>query len=135
MHAVIEYAIEWYRTRVLSIARGEGTIAERLAAMLERQFQLVQLNDGGGCFFANMTLETGDGPFAEGLTHFHREWNATVTTLLVEKFPAEEAEERAYRLFVDYEGSVMLFKLYKDTSHLTRFVSRAIAGLETPLNF
>lgn len=134
MHAVIEFGAEWYRTRVLSIAKDEGTIAERLEAMLERQFQLVQLNDGGGCFFANMILETGGGVFAEGLSRFHTDWNAAVTTLLAEQFSAAEAVERAYRIFVDYEGSVMLFKLYGDTSHLKRFISRTISGLDTPLN-
>jgi TetR/AcrR family transcriptional repressor of nem operon len=134
MHAVIEFGSEWYRTRVLSIAKGEGTIAERLAAMLERQFQLVQLNDGGGCFFANMILETGGGVFAEGLSRFHTDWSTAVTSLLTERFPAAEAGERAYRIFVDYEGSVMLFKLYGDTSHLTRFISRTIAGLDTSIN-
>lgn len=134
MHAVIDYAAEWYRTRVLSLAQGEGSVAERLEAMLRRQFDLVQLNDGGGCFFANMILETGGGVFADGLSRFHTDWNAAVTTLLAERFSAAEAGERAYRIFVDYEGSVMLFKLYGDTSHLERLITRSVSGLKTPLN-
>jgi TetR/AcrR family transcriptional repressor of nem operon len=134
MLAVIEYASEWYRTRVLSIAKGEGEVGERLETMLRRQFELVQLNDGGGCFFANMILETGGGVFAKGLSRFHTDWSAAITDLLSERFTPAEAEERAYRIFVDYEGSVMLFKLYGDTSHLERLISRSVSGLDIPLN-
>ena len=134
MHAVIHFAAEWYRSRVLSLADGEGTVAERLEAVLRKQFQLVQLNNGGGCFFANMILETGGGVFTEGLSRFHTEWIAAITALLSERFPAAEAAERAYRIFVDYEGSVMLYKLYEAPDHLERFIARAVGGLNNPLN-
>lgn len=136
MRAVLDFAHGYYEQRVLSVVDGAGTMAARLRRIMEKQFDLVQLNDGGGCFFANMILEKGeDGAFAEGLQRFHQLWQAAVERLLAERFSAAEAEERAYRIFVDYEGSVMLYKLYRDTSHLTRLIDRTIAGLDTPINY
>lgn len=134
MHAVIEYALDWYRRKVLAVAKEEGSVAMRLEIVLRRHFELVQYNDGGGCFFANMTLETGvDGLFSEGLRSFHTEWCAALETLLSERFPPAEAKERVYRFFVDYQGSVLLFKLYHDPSHLQRFIHRTLRSLDLPI--
>ncbi|MFK8160895.1 MAG: TetR/AcrR family transcriptional regulator [Lewinella sp.] len=134
MHAVIEYALDWYRRKILAVAKEDGSVAMRLEIVLRRHFELVQYNDGGGCFFANMTLETGvDGAFSEGLQKFHTEWCAAIEGLLSERFPPEEAKERAYRIYVEYQGSVMLYKLYRDPSHLQRFTYRILRSLDLPI--
>lgn len=134
MHAVIDYALDWYRRKILAVAEEEGSVVLRLEIILRRHFELVQYNDGAGCFFANMTLETGvDGDFSEALRRFHQEWCAAIEALLAERFPAAEARERAYRIFVDYQGSVLLFKLYREPSHLQRFTYRTLHGLDLPL--
>jgi len=134
MAAVVAYANDWYGRKVLSITKEEGTVAMRLEIILRRHFELVQLNDGGGCFFANMILETGhDGEFAEGLQQFHVNWATAIEALLGERYPEAEARERTYRIFVDYEGSVILYKLYHDDTHLTRFIYRTLQSLDLPI--
>lgn len=123
MKAVIDYAIDWYRRKVLSVVNEDGSLEMRLELFLRRHFDLCQLNGGGGCFFANTILETGvEGHFTDQLLTFHQAWEAAMTTLLNERFPEEEARERTYRLFADYQGSVVLFKLYQDPIHLERLV-------------
>lgn len=134
MRAVIEYAVDWYHLKVYSTVRGEGTLEERLEKLLRRQYRLCQLNNRGGCFFANTILEKGnDERFAPGLKKFHESWNAAVTELLSERFPAAEAKERAYRIFIDYQGSVMIFKLYQELSHLEYLIDRTLLGLSLPI--
>jgi len=135
MRAVIDYAVDWYHRKVYSTVRGEGTIEERLEKLLRRQYKLCLLNDNGGCFFANTILETaGGGQFAEGLKRFHVSWNEAVAELLAERFSPEEAKERAYRIFIDYQGSVMLFKLYQDAGHIEQLIQRCLNGLDLPIS-
>lgn len=130
MRAVIDYAIDWHEKRLLFITSDETSIEVRLEHFLQQHFELCQLNGGCGCFFANTILETGlDGTFTEQLKRFHTNWTAAMERLLGERFPPEEARERAYRLFADYQGSVVLFKLYQDPSHLDRLLQRTIASL------
>ena len=101
---------------------------------MDSHFRLCQLNGGAGCFFANTILETGvGGRFSEGLTQFHTRWKAALTTMLQERFGEAEADERTYRLFTDYQGSVILYKLYQDVGHLTKFRARAIQSLDVPI--
>ena len=134
MRAVIDYGVAWYERRIFKIIRQPGTVEDRLEALLRKQYQLCLLNEGSGCFFGNTILETGvNGSFAAGLRGFHDAWMGAVTQLLSERFPEEEARERTYRFFADYQGSVILFKLYQDRVHLDRFLERALTSLDQAL--
>lgn len=130
MHGVIEFALSWYRSKVLGLLKTEAPFEERLATFMRKHFDLCRLNDGGGCFFANTILETGiKGEFATSTRRFHQEWTAAAERFFEERYSAAEAQDRAYRLFADYQGSVVLFKLYQDDSHLERLVQRTLASL------
>lgn len=134
MRAVIAYAIDWYERKVLSIIDESDDLETRLEAFVRKHFELCQLNEGSGCFFANSILETGvDGKFALELRQFHEKWLAAMQRLLAERFSPEEATERAYRLFADYQGSVLLFKLYRDPIHLERLIDRSLDNLHLPI--
>lgn len=130
LRAVIDFALDWYRERILTITVENGLIEDRLENFMRCHFDLCQRNGGGGCFFANTILETGtEGRFAPQLRLFHTEWLAATVRLLSERYPTPEAEDRAYRLFADYQGSVVLFKLYQDPVHLDRLLERTLASL------
>ncbi|MEM9834942.1 MAG: TetR/AcrR family transcriptional regulator [Bacteroidota bacterium] len=133
MKAVLLHAREAYGAYILSVTQEELPLEQRLEKMLRRQFRLVRIEQRG-CFYANMILETAQsGVFNPQLSDFYLDWMTAVTEMLREKFPPSEAKERAYRYFVDYEGSVLLYKLEKDDEHLQRCVQRAIKMLDTPL--
>ena len=135
MRAVIDYSVDWYERKVLSIIEEERPLEDRLRAFIRKHFELCQLHDGSGCFFANSILETGvDGQFNDELRLFHEKWLAAMQRLLTERFPPEEATERAYRLFADYQGSVLLFKLYRDPVHLERLIDRTLHNLQLPIS-
>ena len=142
MAEVVDWARQQFRGYVLSVFAKAGTAADgqpwtveaRLGEAIRRQFRLVR-RENAGCFFANSILETGaSGEFAEGLNGFVEDWLAALTAMLSERFDAPEAQERAYRYFTDYQGSVMLFKVSGDRSHLDRFRVRAIAQLSEPIS-
>ena len=134
MEAVIDFARDWYAEHVLNPLREPLPLEDQLRTFLNAHVQLCQL-DRRGCFFANTILETGaDHMFSTQLGQFTTQWQSAVAERLSERFPHEEARERAYRLFIEYEGSVVLYKMLGDVSHLERFVERAISGLHHPLN-
>ena len=110
-----------------------STLEARLAEVFRRQFRLVRRDDAG-CFFGNAILEAAEGgAFAPALQHFVDDFLAAMTAALRERFDAEEAAERAYRLFTDYQGAVLLYKATRDRAHLERFRDRALASLSAPL--
>ena len=142
MAEVVDWARQQFRGYVLSVFAKAGTAADgqpctveaRLGEAIRRQFRLVR-RENAGCFFANCILETGaSGEFAEGLNGFVEDWLAALTAMLSERFDTPEAQERAYRYFTDYQGSVMLFKVSGDRRHLDRFRARAVAQLSEPIS-
>lgn len=126
MRAVVEYAQEELRTYVFAVAQEDLPPEQRLEKLLRRQNRLAKY-ERRGCFFANTALETGrEGLFNEQVQATYDEWQATVAGILAEIMPPEEATETAYRLLLEYEGSVTMYKLSGDEQHLERFVSRAV---------
>jgi len=126
MRAVVEYAQEELRTYVFAVAQEDLPPEQRLEKLLRRQNRLAKY-ERRGCFFANTALETGrEGLFNEQVQATYDEWQATVAGILAEIMPPEEAAETAYRLLLEYEGSVTMYKLSGNEQHLERFVSRAV---------
>ena len=134
MAEIIDFARAWYADHILPELTTESPLEERLERFLAQHIALCQI-DRRGCFFANTILETGaDQLFADRLGDFHNEWIERVRQCLAERYGREEAAERAYRLFADYEGSVVIYKIHGDAAHLRRFVDRAISSLALPIS-
>lgn len=129
MRAVLEFAQETLRTTVFSVATEDLPPEQRLEKMLRRQNRLVKL-ERQGCFFANTALETGrEGLFNEPIQVIWSEWRATVAGILCSQLSPEEAASTAYRLLLEYEGAIIMYKISHDESHLEHFVERAVAVL------
>jgi TetR/AcrR family transcriptional regulator, transcriptional repressor for nem operon len=127
MQAVIGYALEQFRAYVLSVAQEDLPPVQRLEKLLRRQNRLAKY-ERRGCFFANMALETGRGGLFNALiaTAFEEWQNAVSHILVLGGFTENQAREQAYRLLLEYEGAVTLFKLTDDTAHLEGVVERAV---------
>ncbi len=130
MEAVIDYALSWWERHVLRTLTGEKPFEDRLRSVLEHHIQLVRV-DRRGCFFANVILETSQQQlFTERLSRFHRMWIDHLAVFLSERFPTGRAEVMADRLFAEYEGTVLIYKLYGDDAVLDRFVDRVVNELK-----
>ena len=127
MRAVLEYAQETMRTTVFSVLQDDLPPEQRLEKLLRRQNRLVKM-ERQGCFFANTALETGrDGLFNEPIQVIWEEWKKAVASLLSTIMPPEEAANTAYRLLLEYEGAIIMYKISHDAQHLEQFVARAVA--------
>jgi TetR/AcrR family transcriptional repressor of nem operon len=126
MHAVVDYAEQVFRDYVFAVTKEDLPVEQRLEKMLRRQNRLSKL-DQRGCFFTNLIMETGQqGLFNKQLQAFYADWQAVLAALLSEVLPPAQAQEQAYLLLVQYEGSVALYKLSGDEQHLEKFVHRAV---------
>jgi TetR/AcrR family transcriptional repressor of nem operon len=127
MRAVMEYAQETLRSTVFSVAQEDLPPEQRLEKLLRRQNRLVKM-ERQGCFFANTALETGrDGLFNEPIQAIWEEWKSMVTSILSNIMPADAAASTAYRLLLEYEGAIIMYKVSNDVQHLEQFVARAVA--------
>ena len=126
MRAVVEFAQEELRTYVLSVAHEDLPPEQRLEKLLRRQNRLAKY-ERRGCFFANTALETGrEGLFNEQIKTTYAEWQSAVAHILSAAMPPAVAAEAAYRLLLEYEGSVTMYKLTGEEQHLERLVARAV---------
>ncbi|MDO8368079.1 MAG: TetR/AcrR family transcriptional regulator [Saprospiraceae bacterium] len=127
MLAVMEYAQETLRTMVFSVVREDLPPEQKLEKLLRRQNRLVKI-ERQGCFFANTALETGrEGNFNEPIQQIWEEWKKAVASILKAIMSPEEAANTAYRLLLEYEGAIIMYKISNETQHLEQFVARAVA--------
>lgn len=131
MRAVMEFALEQFRQYVLAVVDETHLPPEqRLEKLLRRHKKLATLHRRG-CFFANIALETGrEELFNEVLKTAMTEWAETVSRILTERMPAEQARQEAYRLVMEYEGAVLFYKITGEERYLQDFVQRTV-GLMT----
>lgn len=127
MHAVMEFAQNALRAYVLAVALEDLPPEQRLEKLLRRQNRLAKI-ERRGCFFANTALETGrEGLFNHYIETIFDEWQSAVSGILSAIMPPEQARETAYRLLLEYEGAVTMYKLTGDEQHLEKIVARAVA--------
>lgn len=133
MQSVMAFALEQFHEYVLSVASDESLPAEqRLEKMLRRNKRLVT-EHRRGCFFANIALETGrDDLFTALIQQAMQDWIKTVAILLSHQMPVEQANREAARLMIEFEGSVLFYKIYNNTDYLEAFIDRTVRLLGTP---
>lgn len=131
MESVMEFALEQFRSYVLSVADDESLPPEqRLEKLLRRHRRLATLHRQG-CFFANIGLETGhEELFNHVLINSMNEWAEAVARLLSHAMPVAEAQLQAQRLIMEYEGAVLFYKITGQEQYLEDFIARTV-GLMT----
>ena len=130
MKAVLEFAMAFFRGYVFAVAQEDLPVEQRLEKMLRRQNRLTKIEQRG-CFFTNVIMEMGqDGVYNEELMAFYDEWQAVFSGLLSAVMPTAVAEEQAYLMLLQYEGSVTLYKLSGNEEHLEAFVNRYVRTLK-----
>jgi AcrR family transcriptional regulator len=133
MQSVMAFALEQFHAYVLSVAHDESLpVEQRLEKLLRRNKRIVTAYRRG-CFFANIGLETGrDEQFNTLIQQAMQDWIDTVAGLLAHGMPPDQARREAGRLMMEFEGSVLFYKIYNNTDYLDAFIDRAVRLLGTP---
>ena len=133
MQEVIAYACDQVRAYVLAVAQEDLPPEQQLEKLLRRQNRLAK-HERRGCFFANTALETGrDEVFNSLIVQIFKEWQSTVAGIFSKVISTEEAQSLAYRLQLEHEGAIIMYKLSGDETHLEDFVRRTVDAFTTKL--
>jgi len=127
MERVMEFALQQFREYVLAVADDTSLPPDqRLEKLLRRHKKLATLHRQG-CFFANISLETGhEELFNHILKSAMEEWAEAVGRILSHRMPPEQAREKAIRLIMEYEGAVLFYKISGAEQYLDDFVARTV---------
>lgn len=128
MEAVMEFAMDEFRSYVLSVADETHLPIEQRFEKLMRRCRRLAILHRQGCFFANIALETGRDELFNGvLMRSINEWCETLTQLFSTIMPAEKARMQAQRIVMEYEGAVLFYKLSGDQQYVESYIERTVA--------
>jgi AcrR family transcriptional regulator len=127
MEAVMEFALQQFRSYVLSVADDLSLRPEERLEKLMRRHKKLAILHRRGCFFANVALETGrEDLFNRFVKSALDEWAEAVSRLLVHKMPEARARLESQRLVMEYEGAVLFYKMSGEEKYLEEFVTRTV---------
>ena len=120
MEAVLQNTLDTLENEIFPIAnQAEKSPRERMEILL-KTFSKTMLMHEGGCIIGNMTLETAltVSEFKPILIKIFDGWLLSLTKLYSSKFSEESSQRLAEQTVMEYEGAVMLTKLYGGDKYL-----------------
>ena len=133
MQSVLLFVKDSLELRVYPIAYQEDLLPqERLEKMLRRLYKAL-LSSEGGCIVGNTTLETAllVPEFRVILRAIFDGWIQAQTHLYALVHSPEKAKDLAEQTVMEFEGAIMLSKLYDNNHHFEACYQRAIQRLAT----
>lgn len=128
MQASLEAILGYFEAKVLPLSeQADIPPALRMEQLLNR-FRRVVTEGEGGCFMANTTLETlhTSPQFRPVLRQFFDGLRQAVSRLNAHVMSAEAAVKEADRVIQDFEGGVLLMRLYGDPVYVDEAIQRAL---------
>jgi TetR/AcrR family transcriptional repressor of nem operon len=124
MSAVIEYAHQYFKTQVFSIAYdGNLSPQERMEKMFKKSERAL-LSDGN--IMGNVGVETARviPDFANHIRDFYTEWMNAVAHIFLNVTNQVDAQRLAEQTVAEFEGAVMMTRIYKDTKFIKNAYER-----------
>lgn len=118
MSAVIEYAHLYFKEKVFSIAYDETlTPQERIEKMFKKSEKTL-LSDGN--IMGNIGVETARiiPDFANHIRDFYEEWINAVAHIFSNITNDADAQNLAEQTVAEFEGAVMMSRIFKDTKFM-----------------
>lgn len=127
MSAVIEYAHQYFKDKIFSIAYDNKlTPQERIEQMFQKS-QKALLSDGN--IMGNIGVETARiiPEFSNYIKDFYTEWINAVAHIFKNITNETDAQALAEQTVAEFEGAVMMSRIYKDT----KFINNAFLRLKS----
>lgn len=133
--ALMREVLLWIRTylneKVFALAYADGLSGQQKLGNLIRKLSKLLLSTQGGCVLGNMTLETARliPEFQRILKEIFTDWAQALTHIFQEKYDVEGAKKLAWQTIMEYEGAVMVNKLFDDPQIYQDCYARALARM------
>lgn len=129
---VLEWTHAHLKQSLFSIAFDEDlTAQERLTRMGRKAKKLFQ-DDSIGCLMGVVAVDAtyGKVELMEPIRLFLDDWTIALTQLYSDRYSQEEAQQLARQLVADFEGAILLARIYGDPSYIDTVTERGLRQLE-----
>ena len=120
MEAVINLVHEKYREKVFIIAYQKNLSAKEKVESFIKFSENFFLDSNMGCLMGNIALETVNTQpvFAKSIKSFFEEWILAMAQIFEQKVGKERALELGKQCVLEWEGALMLKRVFNDNSYL-----------------
>lgn len=132
MEEILKYVHNVFLEKAINIAYEDSIQPkERLDKMLKKLSKLFFGSDGG-CLMGNIALETSTAnlKFLEVVKQFFYDWINALTYIYQSQFNEQQAKEIAEMTIQDFEGGIMMYKLYGSKHYFEKALDRALNHLK-----
>lgn len=129
---VLEWTHERLKQSLFSIAADESLGAqERLANMGRKAKRLFQ-DDSIGCLMGVVAIDAtyGKVELMEPIRRFLDDWAAAFTNIYRSAYAPGDAQNLARQLVADFEGAILLARIYSDPSYIDAVIERGLRQLQ-----
>jgi TetR/AcrR family transcriptional repressor of nem operon len=129
---VLAWTHERLQQTLFSIAFDENlAVQERLKSMGRKAKKLFQ-DDSIGCLMGVVAIDASYGKveLMEPIRKFLDDWAAAFTALYSAEFDPENAQRMARQLVADFEGAILLARIYNDPSYIDAVIERGMQQLQ-----
>ncbi len=126
MSAVIQYAHEFFKKEVFSIAYDINLTPQQRMEKMFKKSERALVSDGN--IMGNIGVETARAipEFAEHIRDFYTEWMGAVEFVFREITNEEDAKKLAEQTVAEFEGAVMMTRIFKDTKYIKNAYERLL---------
>lgn len=131
---VLDWTHERLKQSLFAIAFDDSLAAqERLMRMGRKAKKLFQ-DDSIGCLMGVVAIDAtyGKVELMEPIRRFLDDWAAAFTNLYVGAHDQESAQRLAKQLVADFEGAILLARIYNDPSYIDAVIERGAQQLQPP---
>ena len=127
MSAVIQYAHAYFQKEVFSIAYDSSLTPQQKIELMFKKSEKTLLSDGD--LMSNIGVETARviPEFVDHIKSFFDEWMDAVKNIFMEITNEADAERLAEQTVAEFEGAVMLSRIYKDPIFIHNAYERLIS--------
>jgi TetR/AcrR family transcriptional regulator, transcriptional repressor for nem operon len=119
--AVLQFANEHFERVVFPLASAVVLSPRTRVWQMFKQQQLFYGEMQSGCLMGNLALEVGGSPklpFLPEIRRFFDGWQGALRELLKGAFSTEEAEKLSKHLMLEYEGALLMSRVYNNFDFL-----------------
>ncbi|MCO5248839.1 MAG: TetR/AcrR family transcriptional regulator [Chitinophagales bacterium] len=126
MNEVVKYAHAYFKKNVFSIAHNQELTAQEKMEQIFKKSEKSLLSHGD--LMANVGVETANKnkEFTENIQTFFEEWIETVKIVFSEIANEEDAQQLAEQTVLEFEGAVMMTRIFKDPKFVHNAYERLI---------
>ncbi len=126
MSAVIKYAHDFFKKEIFSIAYDKTLSPQQRMEKMFKKTERALLSDGN--IMGNIGVETARviPEFAEHIRDFYKEWMSAVAFVFKEITNEEDAQRLAEQTVAEFEGAVMMTRIFKDTKYIKNAYERLL---------